>query len=184
MSNKVKSGIYFGLGMTLIFIFQTIIAWITGEEESTNEIIKSVTSAIIAGGFAGIIFGFMTDILIVDIIFKRNIEFNLEDDETVILKTAANYFKGIDSVGGSLCLTNTRLLFKSDNDKKIKLSIPLADINTTDRFKILAIITSGLVILINDKEAYKFIVNMPNKWTTNIEKAKNGLQQKVLRQQG
>lgn len=179
MSNKVKSGLYFGLGMTFVFLFKTITAWVTGEEESTAELAKSVFAAVIAGLVSGLLFGWLTDKFLVSSIFTKSTNFNLDTGDVAIFQTPANHFKGAEGVGGSLCITDKRLLFKSHNlnIKNHELSISLLEIATVDRYKTLGLINNGISVHLANNSTEKFVVDKADKWVEQILKTKNGLQQ-------
>lgn len=179
MSNKVKSGLYFGLGMTFVFLFKTIIAWVTGEEESTAEIAKSVIAAVIAGLVSGLLFGWLTDKFLVSSIFTKSIHFKLDTGEVVIFQTPANHFKEAEVVGGYLCITDKRLLFKSHNlnFQNHELSISLLSITLVDRYKTLGLINNGIAVHLTDNLTEKFVVDKADKWFEQILRTKNGLQQ-------
>lgn len=179
MSNKVKSGLYFGLGMTFVFLFKTIIAWVTGEEESSGEIVKSVIAAVIAGLVSGLLFGWLTDKFLVSSIFTKSTHFNLDTGELMIFQTPANHFKGAEGVGGSLCLTDKRLLFKSHNlnIRNHELSILLSNITIVDRYKTLGLVNNGIAVHLISELTEKFVVDKADKWIEQIQKTKNGLQQ-------
>ena len=182
MSNKVKSGLFFGLGMTFIFLFQTIITWVTGEEESTREIVKSVIAAMIAGLVSGLLFGWLTERFFVSSIFTKSMDFKFDSGETTIFQAPANHFRGAEGVGGSLCLTDKRLLFKSHNlnIQNHELSIPLSEINHVERYKTLGLINNGLAVHLNGDLKEKFVVDKASQWIENFERKKNGLQQGYL----
>jgi len=186
MNNKVKSGLYFGLGMTLVFLFKTIIAWVTGEEGSTNEIAKSIVAAVIAGLVSGLLYGWLTDKFLVGSIFTKPIHFNLDTGDVVIFQTPANHFKGVEGVGGILCLTDKRLIFKSHNInvQKHELSIPFSDIKAVDRYKTLGFMNNGLIVQLGNDVTEKFVVNKAKQWIEHIESTKNGLQQGVWQNTG
>jgi len=182
MSNKVKSGLYFGIGMTFFFLFRTIIAWVTGEEESTGEIAKSIVAAVIAGLVSGLLFGWLTDKFLVSSIFTKPMNFKLNNGETVIYQTPANHFKSVEAVGGSLCLTDIRIIFKSHklNIQNHELSILLTDVNLVDRYKTLGMINNGLAVHLHNGVTEKFVVDKANQWITHFDRTKNGLQQEYL----
>ena len=177
MNNKLKSGLYFGLGIAFIFLIKDSFSWLTGEV-STSEIIKSLISSILAGLFTGIIVAWLADKFLTSSIFTKPPKFNFENEEVIHFQTPANHFKGIEAVGGFLCLTNKRLLFKSHNlnIQNHELSIILSDITTVDRYKTLGIINNGLAIRLSNDETEKFVVDKAKQWIENIGMTKNGLQ--------
>jgi hypothetical protein len=186
MTQKVKSGLYFGLGMTFFYLVKSFIPWITGEEISTREILESVIGAIIAGLVSGLIFGWLSDKYIVGNPFSKSPNFSPESGEDVIFKTPANHFKGGEYVGGTLYLTDKRLVFKSNkvNFQNDELSIQLAQLRAVKRFKMHGFINNGLLVEIVNNNDEKFAVEKPNQWPEVIERTMNGLQQGVWRQSG
>ena len=175
MSNRLKSGLFFGLAMTFIFLSKTIIAWVTGEEERTDEIVRSIVGAGMAGIVSGILMGWMTDRFFASNIFTKSTDFHFGNGEVAIFQTAANHFKGTEAVGGSLCLTNKRLLFKSHNlnVQNHDLSIPLADVEKLERFKTLGLVNNGLAIKLSTNVSEKFVVDKANQWLEHLKRAKN-----------
>ncbi|HEU0112109.1 MAG TPA: hypothetical protein VFQ73_14640 [Flavisolibacter sp.] len=178
MSNKIKPGLYFGLAMTFFFLFKTIIAWVTGEEQSTSEIAKSVMAAIVAGIVSGLLFGWLTGKFLISSIFTKSTQFQLDEGEVAIFQTPANHFKGMEGVGGSLCLTDRRLLFKSHdlNIQNHQLSIPLFQVQLVDRYKTLGLMNNGLAVHLKGNITERFVVDKANHWVEHMERTKNGLQ--------
>ena len=177
MSNKLKSGVYFGFGIAFVFLIRDSFSWFT-EEVSSSEIIKSFIASILAGLFTGIIVAWLTDKFLINSIFTKPPKFNFENEEIIHFQTPANHFKGIEAVGGFLCLTNKRLHFRSHNlnIQNHELSIILSDITTVDRYKTLGIINNGLAIRLSNHETEKFVVDKAKQWIENIGMANNGLQ--------
>ena len=177
MSNKVKPGLYFGIGITFIFLLKDSIAWLTGKA-SSSEIIKSIVASIIAGLFSGFVVGWLTDKLLTNRIFTTSPAFDLNSGEAIHFQTTANHFKGIEAVGGFLCLTDKRLLFKSHNlnIQKHELSISLSDIVSVDKYKTFGLMNNGFTVNLGDHKTEKFVVKKAKQWIENIDGRKNGLQ--------
>lgn len=186
MTQKIKSGLYFGLGMTFFYLIKSFIPWITGEEISTREILESVVGAIIAGLISGLIFGWLSDKYIVGNPFSKPPYFSPDKGEEVIFKTPANHYMGVECVGGTLYLTDKRLVFKSHNVniQNHELSIQLAQLRAVKRFKMHGFINNGLLVEVVSNIEEKFVVEKPNQWPELIERTKNGLQNGVWRQSG
>lgn len=148
MSNKVKSGLYFGIGMTVFFLSKTVIAWVTREEQTSSEIIQSVFAALIVGLVSGLLFGWLTDKFLISSIFTKSSTFNLDEGEAIVFQTPANHFQGTEAVGGSLCLTDKRLLFKSHklNIQNHEFAVNLSDIIKVHKYKTLGLINNGIAI--------------------------------------
>ena len=176
MTQKVKSGLYFGLGMTFFYLVKSIIPWITGEEISTRDIVESVIGAIIAGLVSGLLYGWLSDKFLVGSIFTKPTHFSPDIGEAVVFKTPANYYKGVECVGGTLYLTDKRLVFKSHNlnIQNHEKSILLSELRAVKRFKMHGFINNGLLVEVNSGIAEKFVVEKPNEWPEFIERTKNG----------
>src|SRR5690606_8202622 len=119
------------------------------------------------------------DKFFVSSIVTKSTHFNIETGEVAIFQTPANHFKGAEGVGGSLCITGKRLLFKSHNlnVQNHELSISLLDIASVDQYKTLGLINNGIAVHITDNLTEKFVVDKADKWVEQILKTKNGLQQ-------
>ncbi len=123
----------------------------------------------VAGLIAGLIFS-----LIIDLAAKRlfkKITIEIPEGERVIKEAGANHFKGKESVGGKLVLTDKRLIFKSHkmNILNHQDSIELAQINNINATKILNLFNTGLTIDLLNNEKHKFVVDEPSEWVSSIE---------------
>lgn len=176
MTQKVKSGLYFGLGMTFFYLIKSIITWIPEEEVSTREFVETVVGAIIAGLVSGLIYGWLSDKFLVGSIFTKPTQFIPDIGEVVIFKTPANHFKGVECVGGTLYLTDKRLVFKSHNlnIQNHEQSIQLSELRAVKRFKMHGFINNGLLVEAGSGITEKFVVEKPNQWPELIERTKNG----------
>ncbi len=90
----------------------------------------------------------------------------LQSDEKVMKSGFANHFKGIESVGGKLVLTNKRLYFKSHklNFQNHELSLELKDIKEHVKVNTLSIVPNGLKIILKSGEEERFVLNRRNDW--------------------
>jgi hypothetical protein len=178
MRNKVKSGVVFGLSMTFIFLCKDFIGWIKGEEFSNKEVLISIFSSLFGGLLSGLLYGWLTDKVLVNSIFTKPPKFNLHTGETIIFQTGANHFKHLEAVGGQLCLTDKRLIFKSHNlnIQNHELTIDLEDIKSIDTFKPLWLTNNGIVIKTDNPTVEKFVVEKREKWKKTLEEIKNGIQ--------
>ena len=174
MSNKVKSGLFFGIAMTVFFMSETVIAWITGTEQATNEISKSVFAALLAGLVSGLLFGWFTDRYLVFALFIKSPKFDVHNNETLMLQKPANHFKGAGSVGGHLCLTDKRLRFKSQgiNTQSEECTINLSDISHVNTFKTLGLVNNGIEIITNEQVVERFVVDKQKHWLQSINQIK------------
>ena len=174
MTNKIKSGIVVGFGVTLFYISKTLIAWITGEEQSSDEIYKSVFASLSAGLATGLLIWWGTDKYLVNTFLTNPVNFEFENGETSVFQTPANHFKASKTFGGSLCLTNKRLMFKSHNAnfQSDDWSISLGDIAEVKTFKNLGLLQNGLSINTTNEVVEKFVVDKLKRWKETISSTK------------
>ena len=174
MTNKIKSGILVGVGVTLFYISKTLIGWITGEEQSSDEIYKSVFASLSAGLATGLLASWVTDKYLVNTFLTNSINFELENGETSVFQTSANHFKGSKTFGGSLCLTDQRLMFKSHNSnfESDDWSISLGDIAEVKTFRNLGLVQNGLSIKTKNEVIGKFVVDKIKRWEETISNSK------------
>ena len=174
MSNKFKSGLVFGFAMTLFFLSRTAIAWIAGEDLSTNDILKSFFASLLAGLVSGFLFGWLSNKFVAGGIITKSSKFEYHKNETIILQTPANHFVGVDAVIGNLFLTDKRLIFKSHNlnNQNHEWITDLADISHVETFKTLGLFNSGLKMVTNKKVVGKFVVHKQKQWIQSIAQIK------------
>ena len=91
--------------------------------------------------------------------------------ECVLLEGPANHFKGIESVGGYLWLTDGRLHFASHskNIQNHTWTTKLCDIRDVTSTKTLGLIDNGLQIT-TAEGTERFVVNKNNSWAEMIRK--------------
>ncbi|MCX6036777.1 MAG: hypothetical protein NTW99_02575 [Chloroflexi bacterium] len=97
-----------------------------------------------------------------------------EDGETIIKEGSANHFKGLESVGGKLYLTNLRLVFKSHaiNIQGHEESYRLDDIISVLPRNTLGIVPNGMTLILKDGREEKFVVNERQDWMNRIKSMK------------
>jgi len=95
-------------------------------------------------------------------------------DESVIHVGPANHFKGIESVGGKLFLTNRRLRFRSHkvNVQMHDESYPLQEIASVEPARTLGIIPNGLLVHLRDGRRERFVVMSRGAW---VERIRDGI---------
>jgi len=108
----------------------------------------------------------------------------LEEDEELLADAPANLFRGIDSLGGQMKITNRRVLFeprtvlfppeKLQKLQKIPTEISLAQIAEVSRRNTWGIIPNGILIRTKSNIEYKFVV-----WSR--EQLINIIQNRLLR---
>ena len=78
----------------------------------------------------------------------------------MLTEVAANYFRGIEAVGGKLKITNRRLLFVPHflNVQNDPIEIPMSDILSVTKRNTLGLIPNGLQINMKNFTHHKFVV--------------------------
>jgi hypothetical protein len=176
---KIKSGLFFGIAMTIFFILQSLL---THSNLTTKDIIISIISGLIGGALAGLLFGWLTGLFANSNRLTKDTKIDTDANETILFDTGANHFKGAEGVGGKLYLTNKRLVFKSHkfNIQNHELSISLSSIEKVDRYKTLGLVNNGLSIQTIDNKIEKFVVQKIDEWLNQLTE-KNGLQQCIAK---
>lgn len=73
----------------------------------------------------------------------------------------ANYFRGIEAVGGHIILDDEGLTFKPHkyNIQKEELHIDFSDMRAAETRKTYGLIQNGIIIYTKDDKQHKFVVN-------------------------
>jgi len=108
--NKIKSGLYFGIVMTIVFILQNLQQH---DNLTTKNIVITIVSGLLGGTVAGLLFGWLIGLFANSKFFTLGTKIDTDANETIVFETGANHFKGAEAVGGKLYLTDKRLVFKS-----------------------------------------------------------------------
>lgn len=165
-----KHKIIFGAVMALVHIGSLLMIH---EFSGDTPNIKSI---VVQGVFMGVFFMLFFPYLMkrtakklakkVDVLVKDVINAS----EEIIYDGGANQLKGKEGVGGKLFITNQRLLFVSHkyNIQSGTTSIPLADIKSIEKNKVAKIFNTGITIISNDSNKYKFVVNNQDEWYTKL----------------
>ena len=84
--------------------------------------------------------------------------------EKLIIKVNANLFRGIESVGGKLTVTDKRLHFKSHsfNIQTGETEIPLNEIAGVTKVNTLGLVPNGLLVKLKNGKNYQFVVSRRN----------------------
>ena len=96
----------------------------------------------------------------------------LMHDEKIIKKGKANHFVGVTNVGGTLYLTNTRIIFETNAlnwKQKHNFSLLFKDISDFGKKNTLFIIPNSIFITSNEGKEDKFVVFGREKWLKEIE---------------
>jgi hypothetical protein len=163
MNNRVKSGLFFGIAMTVIFIVEKLL---TQDNLTTRQILKLVTSALLSGAISGFLFGWLIGKFTISKFVNKTTKIKIDPEEKMIFQTGAKHFKGMEAVGGKLCLTDKRIIFKSHrfNIQNHELIIKLTDIKEINRFRPLDLTDNGLSIQTNEQRKEKFVVEKIEEW--------------------
>jgi hypothetical protein len=83
-----------------------------------------------------------------------------DHDEEILADVAANFFRGIEGVGGRLKITSHRVLFEANeiNLQEQPGEILLSDIAEVSKRNTMGIIPNGLLIRTKVNAIYKFVV--------------------------
>ncbi|WP_368292715.1 GRAM domain-containing protein [Dehalobacter sp. TBBPA1] len=135
-----------------------------------------ITNNLIAGIMSGIVIGILFGLIIAAYVLiqnKRNTQKNpIDTSNNIIMEGAANHFKGVESVGGWLCLTKNEIIFKSHNlnIQKHETVIPLNRITGVKTSLTFGFIPNGMQIFTNTTTD-KFVVNNRKSWVNKINEA-------------
>jgi len=102
----------------------------------------------------------------------------LNTNEVLIKKGAANLQKGIETVGGYLYLTSQRLIFEAHaiNIQSGNTIIDLSNIDSTEKcwtkiLNLIPLIPNSLAINSKTGEEYKFVLFGRNAWEVKINES-------------
>jgi hypothetical protein len=171
MNNRVKSGLFFGIAMTLFFFAENLL---THDHLSSKEILKFVISAIVSGSISGFLFSWVIEKFTTSKFVNKTTRIKIAPGEKMVFQTSANHFKAIEAVGGKLYLTNKNLIFKSHklNIQNHELIIKLSDIKEIKRFRPMGLTDNGLSIHIHENRKEKFVVEKIEEWLLYLEQTK------------
>ena len=103
----------------------------------------------------------------------------LESGETLLREGRANLQRGIETVGGSLALTNRRLVFEPHalNVQTQVLVVPLATIASlalawTKFLNLIPIFPNSLSVLLDDGTEHRFVLVGRDQWLAVIDAAR------------
>jgi hypothetical protein len=96
-----------------------------------------------------------------------------DSDETIVHYGPANHFKGIESVGGKLFLTNKRLRFRSHvfNVQTHDESYPVEAIASVQPTRTLGLVPNGLLVHLRDGRRERFVVGGRSEWVARVRQA-------------
>ena len=101
-------------------------------------------------------------------------ELALAEGERIVREGPANMFRGIESVGGWLWLTDRRLVFRSHAIalQRGESAWPLDQIASAEPAMTMWIIPNGLRCTLRDATSAKFVVTDRTGWAAAIESAR------------
>jgi hypothetical protein len=154
---KYKIAIGFGLPMTIFF---SIRGFYLQDEYSFNSISRILVSSIAAGALSGFMYHFIMNLFKHSKFVKKSTAISLNENELIVLEKDANHFKGIESVGGRMFVTNNRIVFKSHalNIQNHEVSFIWKDIKQVNRYKSLGLLNNGLELHLKNNKVEKFVV--------------------------
>lgn len=160
---RLKRGMYFGIFMMVFFLIQNLLI---NDDWTSRKVIIIVVSSLITGIVSTLFFAWIIGVFNKSKRMHDAIKIIVEPDERVLFHTPANHFKGVESVGGQLYLTNNRIIFKSHNFniQKHQLSINLTEIKEFCRYKPLGLVNNGLYIITIQNKKEKFIIEEIENW--------------------
>lgn len=93
------------------------------------------------------------------------------EDEEIVFEGPANHFKGIESVGGRLFLTEGRLRFVSHgfNLQRHDESYPLEEIVEVGPRRTMGMVDNGLRVALQDGREEAFVVGERERWLAELE---------------
>ncbi|MES2515039.1 MAG: hypothetical protein V4580_12890 [Bacteroidota bacterium] len=158
IKNAILAGFAFGLLFGLFLFIQYAISY-----------------ALIAGPVAGLAFGVAMYFFLTSKTVKQQTEISPEYGNTILYSGAANYFIGVEAVGGKLYLLKHNIIFKSHgfNMQNLEKHIAHTDINDITTFNTLGIIPNGLKLVLGNNVTEKFVVNNRKQWLTEIKQNMN-----------
>jgi hypothetical protein len=168
INRRIQKGLFAG---TLAAILAIAGKLISGDYHTSADIISIVSRGILFGAACG---------LASALLLRRKVpppatpKIYVAAGETLLLQTAAVYFKGIKAIGGQLYLTDRRLVFTANKltAENALLTIKLADINNFARYKILGLLNHGLQISTKHNSVEKFEVQQPEQWVNQLSERK------------
>lgn len=97
------------------------------------------------------------------------------EGEPLLHQGPANHWLGVESRGGWLILTPTRLLFRSHgkNIQNAAFALSLADVTAVEATRTLGLIPNGLVVRRRADAPAKFVVQGRREWVSAIQQATN-----------
>ena len=132
----IAFGLLYGLGMSWFF------GWLPPDDPA------ELAATLMFSTFAGALFALLIGLVMTWQPLIAMADIPLAPGETIVLKGLANHFKGVEARGGTLVLTDQRLVFRPHrlNIQRAPLSIPRHDIETAMPCRTLVVVPNGLLV--------------------------------------
>lgn len=143
-----------------------------------KKLIGIIVSSLFGGSLSGLFFGLTAGWFGNSKSIMKGTEISVEKDETILFEAPANHFKGIEAVGGKLYATNKRLVFQSHkfNFQNHQLSIALTNIASVNKYKVMGVANTGLLITTDENKTEKFVVQQPEEWMKILQNQNRPIQ--------
>ena len=94
------------------------------------------------------------------------------EDEQILMDVGANFFRGIEAVGGRLKITTKRLVFSSHliNVQFGTTEIPINNIEHLEKARTLGLVNNQMIVVLKSGVKYKFVINNRDDVINIIEK--------------
>ncbi|SBT40153.1 PH domain-containing protein [Micromonospora auratinigra] len=94
----------------------------------------------------------------------------MNNGDHVVLRAMANLWRGAESVGGRLTLTDQHLSFRAHalNLQTAPLDIPVGQIVGTRKYRNMGFVPNGLAVLTRDGVEYRFVVRKRDRWIERL----------------
>ncbi len=143
-------------------------------EEKTQTVNGLIFQGVFFGIFMGIGFPYVTKKFGKRVTSELggNIKPDLLENEKIEIEGPANLFRGIESVGGKIFLTNKKVIFKSHkiNIQKSQIEIEYENIDKIIKRKTVKLINNGIQISTKDGKEFDFVVNERDTWIEKLNK--------------
>jgi hypothetical protein len=163
-----KTGFAMVLGIAALY---TLINLLVEGTVTGKKLVEIVTFSLIAGGIALVSYGWMNKRFNQKMQRKglTGIKTVAQPGEQLIFSSLANHYKGLEAVGGSLFLTNKRLIFESHslNIQNHQCVIPLETITGFKKCSTGLVFPNGLLIEAGTGSE-KFVVNRRQSWLDHL----------------
>jgi len=154
LSSALRTGVPFGAMMTVFYATKR--GWSAG---------------LLTGLVAGVAFGVVMAAFAKWQGGRLAIKSDHLDGERILFQGAANHWRGAESRGGWMVLTERALVFRAHgfNAQKAPLRVELSQVLTVTPCASLGIIPNGLRVELRDGQREQFVVNGRTEWARRIQ---------------